>query len=240
MNNDGRDIGAMIAGVLTETPIGFRIRDRHEYLYPLTLGKLYVTSRIVENLGIDKGRLAVDPFAEMLRIVRAEREACCRLVACYLAKGKEELFDADLMKERADWISDHYDDDDIVTIIVSVLKNTDTETIAAETGMNREQEFLAKANAAKKDGNTLVFGGKTIWGTLLDTACERYGWTLDYVLWGISHANLTLMLKDRVTSVYLTDEERKHCHIPRDRSRVNGDDKAAIMRLAMQENAVPN
>ena len=41
------------------------------------------------------------------------------------------------------------------------------------------------------------FGGKTIWGTLIDAACERYGWTFDYVVWGISYNNLTLMLKDK-------------------------------------------
>ena len=63
--------------------------------------------------------------------------------------------------------------------------------------MEEEAKRMAKVNAAKKSENSFIFGGKTIWGTLIDAACERYGWTFDYVVWGISYNNLTLMLKDK-------------------------------------------
>lgn len=42
---------------------------------------------------------------------------------------------------------------------------------------------------SKKVQNQYVFGGKSIWGALIDAACERYGWTFDYVVWGISYNN---------------------------------------------------
>ena len=37
--------------------------------------------------------------------------------------------------------------------------------------------------------SSIAFGGKSIWGTLIDAACERYGWSYQYVLWGISYSN---------------------------------------------------
>ena len=51
--------------------------------------------------------------------------------------------------------------------------------------------------------------GKSIYGLLVDFACQRYGWTLDYILWGISLVNLNMLFADAITTVYLNDEERK-------------------------------
>ena len=44
---------------------------------------------------------------------------------------------------------------------------------------------------------------------LIDFACQRYGWTMDYVLWSISYVNLRMLLEDAITTVYLSDDERK-------------------------------
>lgn len=59
---------------------------------------------------------------------------------------------------------------------------------------------------------------------MIDIACERYGWTMDYVVWGISYANLHMLLNDYITSIYLTDDEIKKYHISMDRTFINGDD----------------
>ena len=55
----------------------------------------------------------------------------------------------------------------------------------------------------------MLTGGKSIYGLLIDFACQRYGWTMDYVLWGISYVNLNMLFADDITTVYLSDEERK-------------------------------
>lgn len=101
--------------------------------------------------------------------------------------------------------------------------------------MDEEAKRMAKVNAAKKSNNQFIFGGKTIWGSLIDAACERYGWTFDYVVWGISYNNLTLMLKDKVTSIYLSDEEMKKAHIAGANEKViNGDSLEAVMQAVSE------
>ena len=37
--------------------------------------------------------------------------------------------------------------------------------------------------------------------------CERYGWTFDYVLWGVSWANVRLMLTDAINIDYKSDDK---------------------------------
>lgn len=48
-------------------------------------------------------------------------------------------------------------------------------------------------------------GGRSLWGSFLDAACERYKWTFDYVMWEISYVNLMMMLSDAVSIDYDTD-----------------------------------
>jgi hypothetical protein len=91
---------------------------------------------------------------------------------------------------------------------------------------------MGKALKAKKDNGSLTFGGRSIYGQLIDRACERYGWTVEYVVWGISYANLTLMLADQQTSIYLTEDELKKAKIrKRNEEVINGDDPASQERL---------
>lgn len=88
---------------------------------------------------------------------------------------------------------------------------------------------MKRVVAVKEDTNTYQFGGVSIYGSIIDSACERYGWSFDYVVWEISYTNLQLMLKDSVKSVYLTDEEAKRCAIPK-QSAVNGNDYETTMQ----------
>ncbi len=64
-------------------------------------------------------------------------------------------------------------------------------------------------NMTEKTGTLSDAYGKSIYGLLIDFACQRYGWTMDYVLWGISYVNLNMLFADAITTVYLSDEERK-------------------------------
>lgn len=44
---------------------------------------------------------------------------------------------------------------------------------------------------------------------MLDVACFKYGWTLDYVLWGISYLNLNMMTSDAISVLTSFNEEDK-------------------------------
>lgn len=86
----------------------------------------------------------------------------------------------------------------------------------------------AKAKQAKHDGSgssrARTLGGRSLWGGLLDVACAKYGWTLDYVLWGISYLNLTMMLLDAITVDYDAEPQI-------DNDIINADDPANRDRL---------
>lgn len=234
-SSDMEELGIIISNTLTDMPIGFDTEHAHVNIYPTTLGMMYLTSQLVDSLELDKELLQADPFLEALRVANTKRETCCRLIAYHSLNTKNEILDSKCVSKQTELIFKECSNEDIATLLIIILKANSYQTIAKETGMEEEAKRMAKVNAAKKSENSFIFGGKTIWGTLIDAACERYGWTFDYVVWGISYNNLTLMLKDKITSIYLSDEERKKAHIPAVGEEViDGNNKEAVMKAVIE------
>lgn len=228
---DKSNIEMDITDTMLERPHGFKIGDRRFYLYPITLGKKYLIARLVGILDINCDIMDVNPFMEALRICRNKKETVCKLIAYHTISKKEELFDIDMVQERCDFFSKELNDESMAQLLVMVILEGDVSSFIAHFGIDKEKEWQSKAIKAKKDTNSLVFGGKSIYGTLIDSACERYGWTFEYVVWGISYANLQLLLADSITSIYLSDEERKRVNIPKDRNIINADDPANMAKI---------
>lgn len=218
-----------IADTIIDRPVGFTVGRRHFYLYPMTLGKFYLTKRIIESLAIDKKGLVENPFAEALRLASLKREECIMLIAYHSLQTKKELLSNRNVLIRRNLIDKELDTKDIATLLVACLSSDKTEAIAKHLGIDKEVERMRRVVAVKDDTNTYQFGGVSMYGSIIDSACERYGWTYDYVVWEISYTNLQLMLKDSVKSVYLTDEEVKRCGIPK-QPAVNGNDLETTMQ----------
>lgn len=231
MLEDGKLIDMDIADTIIERPHGFKVNQRQFYLYPVTLGKTYLISRLVECLGINLEIIKANPYMEALRICQGKKESVCRILSYHTINKKEELFDYDFVQERCNFFYKEIDNDSMAQLLVMVLSERDISAYIKHLGIDKEKEWQAKAMRAKKDNNSLTFGGKSIYGTLIDTACQRYGWTFEYVVWGISYANLQLLLADSVTSIYLSDEERKRVNIPQDRDIINADDPANMAKI---------
>lgn len=47
----------------------------------------------------------------------------------------------------------------------------------------------------------MSIGGRSLWGAVIDPLAQRYGWTMDYIMWGISWANLNILLLDVIDFV---------------------------------------
>lgn len=235
------EAGALITNILTDMPIGFTVGNEHYCLYPPTLGKIYLTSQLTSLLQIDTELLRVNPILETMRIVSEKKDMVCRLIAYHTLKTQEELTNSSIIDERASSLAKSLDAEDTATLLLSILKESNSiEEAIHLLGIDKETERMAKVNQAKDNKGTYIFGGKTIWGALIDAACERYGWTFDYTVWGISHKNLTLMLKDKITSIYLSDEERKKAHIPAANEKVfDGNRKEDIMRMVRESEEHP-
>lgn len=231
---------ATISRVLTDQPVEFDVGGKRYRLYPVTLGKLHLVAPLFEAIGLDRTVLAQSPFLEILRVVKEHTPECLRIIAYHTLRTKREILAERTVSAQAERLSHDLSDEDAATLLLTILQDNAASAIAKATGMEREAEDIVRVNKAKDKGNSFIFGGKTVWGALIDAACERYGWTLDYVVWGISHANLTLLLRDKVTSIYLTDKERKRVHLPdRGGGVLSGDDRAAVMRMAMESESNP-
>lgn len=222
-------------------PIGFTVGNKHFCLYPPTLGKIYLTSQTINLLQIDTELLRLNPILETMRIAKDKKDIVCRLIAYHTLKTQKELTNSRIVDERTSMLTKSLDNEDAATLLLSILKeNNSIEDTIHLLGLDREAERMARVNQAKDNKGSFVFGGKTVWGTLIDAACERYGWTFDYTVWGISYSNLSLMLKDKITSIYLSDEERKKAHIPAANEKVfDGNNREDIMRMVRESEERP-
>ena len=216
---------AYISDALIERPISFSVRKKHYSLYPASLGKIQLTARLLEAIGLTEG----NAYKQALEAVKIHREECLRLVAYSTLPG-DECLDENKVCRRIKEL-EPADETDLATLLVVILTSDKTADIKKEFGMDKEEQRLnkvIKAKKASKENNSLSFGGKSIWGSIVDVACERYGWSYQYVLWGISFCALQLLMSDRVKTVLLSKEEMKAAHVSTDAVVVRADDRTAL------------
>lgn len=215
-----------IADVIMERPQTFDVDGRHFYLYPPTLGKLYLTQRLLDHAGMRRRMLQKNAAVECLRLARDHRDDCLSVIAYATLRTHDDIMSPAAVKARVAELRP-LDESDIATLLVLIITADTTAKHMDELGITRDRERMRQVMRAKKSDDTYAFGGVSIYGMLLDAACSRYGWTLEYVVWGISYENLRLMLADKPDTVYLSKEERKHCHVAH-RNAVDGNDADAM------------
>lgn len=216
---------AYISDALIERPISFSVRKKHYSLYPASLGKIQLTARLLDAMGFTDG----SSFTQAVVAAKTHRSECLRLVAYSTLPG-DECLDENKVCRRIQEL-EPADETDLSSLLVTILTYDKTSEIMKEFGMDKEEERLKKVIKAKKeskDSNSLSFGGKSIWGTIVDVACERYGWSYQYVLWGISFCALQLLMSDHIKTVLLSKEERKAAHVSTDGVVVRADDMDAL------------
>lgn len=193
---------------LMEAPHAFSTGGNRYYLYPLCLGKLMLLQRILGVIETDEERLSNMPILEVVAIVSKHRDTCLRIIVLAVSPNKHNCFDIEYVKTMKDELSSSLTDEDIATLLVHILTGDKTTEVMKHYGIDKENEAMNSALRVKSGGGSMSFGGKTILGTMVETACERYGWTVDYVVWGISYATLRLMTADRVNTIFLSEDER--------------------------------
>jgi len=223
------DINTEIIDVLIDRPIGFKVGDERLCLYPLTLGKSLLISRFLSKLDIKQENIKIQPELEMIRVVAQNKDDVLTILAYHTLQTKEQVFNTALVEERKALLST-LDNGDLTTLFLQTLTADKFNIYIHELGIDREREFMNKAIKVKTS-SSLSFNGKSMYGTLIDKACEKYGWTFDYVVWGISYMNLRLLLADAIQTVYLSEDERKKLHIPDDREVINASDPKNAERV---------
>ena len=225
-----RDTYFELIDAVIERPVPFSVVKEQLFLYPASLGKMYMVAKILDSLKVNVSAVADDAYSEAVRLCKYKRADSIRLIAYYTVKDKEDHFKIDLIDGRCSILSS-LDDSEIATLLVLVLTNENSDRFIKEYGIDKERQIVQKIIKHKRENGNLSFGGKTVYGTLIDSVCERYGWSFDYVVWGISYTNLRMITADSVVSMYLSKEDMKKLHISADREVIDASDPKNFERI---------
>lgn len=221
-----------IADAIMEKPYSFYIGERHFFMYQPTLGHLYMIQPILQGMGISDMLMSVNPYAEALRLCTSEKERVCRILAYLTINKKSRIFKDAYVQERLQFFIDNLELEEMAQLFVLAMSYDKTQEFIKYFGLDREQRDKERVMRAKEDkGNTFTFGGKSVYGTLISVACQQLGLTPNQVVWEISYVNLKMMLADNITSVYLTDDEKKRCRMSSDRTYISGDDASNMDKI---------
>lgn len=215
-----KQIETHLSDAIIARPLRFRAGKRSFSIYPPTLGKIQILKNLYMDMDTDAVLLAADPPGETMRLSREYPDVVSRILAYSTFDGKRTLLDAEKVEQRARFFKDHMTAHERATLLALILMNDKTEEFIRYFGIDADRQMRGRISRLKdgggsasgggpSSGGSLTFGGKSIYGLLVDFACRRYGWTMDYVVWGISYTNLSMLFADAVTTVYLTDEERR-------------------------------
>lgn len=221
---------SLILDVLTDAPVRFEVNNKKYSIYPPTLGKTLLIDRLKRKLSINPERSKVDPMEEALQVCNESKEIVLRILAYSTLRWKEDIQNEACIKKRISVLS-KLEPDELATLLLTIISDTTVSDLIKHFGIDRDNENRQKIAQVKSCNNTVAFGGHSIWGTLIDFACERYGWSFDYVMWEISYNNLLMLFNDRPDSVYLTDEERKKAHLRQGGTVINADDPKNMEKI---------
>lgn len=212
MENQKTDVEQLILDTLLGTEPSFSTGGTEYRLYPSTLGKDMILTPLMREIGITETlpEELLSPLA--YNAVTARRNEVLRVVALHTMARKQDMTDEKHILDVMYSLGKGLEDDELAALLVIIVRRQgNLARIIRESGIAEDKERMRELQKAKGENpNSVQFGGMTIYGRLIDEACHRYGWTLDYVLWGISSANLQLMMTDQRTSIYLTDAELKN------------------------------
>lgn len=210
MNNAEKDIEQLLSDAITERAYPFECKGRTFFLYPTTIGKMHLTQRLYAVLAISDERLAQNPALELLRAVKEHKDIATTIVAYHTCYGKEVLEYGKVTK-RAKFFSENVNDSDVAAILLTILTSDKTDAFIKHLGIDREQQRMQKVSdvKARNNKNSVHVGGKSIYGALIAPLLEM-GLSWDEIVWERSYVNLRLLLADKCSDMYLTDEEVKH------------------------------
>lgn len=193
--------------VLLEKPLCLAIGSKRFKLFQPTIGKLILLRPLLRD--VVSGDEAIDNVVlQALLKVSEKRRAVCEIIAIHSFKESKDILDPYRLEARANEFA-ALEDADIALLFLQTLTFPNADKIIGSSGLDKELERRRRLMEAKDTKGCAVVGGMTLYGGLIGHAMERYGWSLQYALWGISAANLQLLAADEPTSVYLSPEERK-------------------------------
>ncbi len=206
MDEKNNSLEYCFADIVIERPYIFRVGRKQMQLYPLTLAKSLLLKEMIEALPVNKEYMRLNPFLEALRLANACKDKCCQILSIHATPNtKKDLFNVQKRAERKNILS-RLGDKDIATLLTYVLTSDKTEQLMRYFGIDKERERMRTISEVKKSKNSIPIGGKTMLGSFIGQLLGM-GYTDNEIRYELSYHYLQLMLADKMSSVYLTDEE---------------------------------
>ena len=209
---------------LMDRPQLFRIGERSFRLYYPTLGMSLLANRTLPVLSMINDSEDID--GTIIGLCVDKPTEAVRFVAIHTIRGRSRLIDGHSIDDRTEQLKGLLSVEDTATLIKAILRLSDADRLLCHIGIEKDTQLLSRISELRDDGTTITFGGRSIYGRLLSLACERYGWTQEYVVWEINLVSLRMMMADHISTVHLTEDEVKKLRIDNGRDYINGDDPA--------------
>lgn len=191
-----------IIDTIVDRPICFEAGGKTFEVRPLSLGTFLLVSQIIERVGISIENINASVFEK----TQTHREDLLRLVSICTLEKRSCLYEP-YVRENIKAIEE-ISNKDLAVLVVSILSLDRSSYIRKEAGIDEENQEYAKSSNRQNTHRGRSFGGKTLYGSLIDVACQRYGWRFSDVVWGISFANLQLLLADQLRTLFTTEESK--------------------------------
>lgn len=202
MNEIGTDI-------LLERPYLFEVDGERFAIYPPSIGVLSLMQIRLRKLNISQKALESVGSLELLRVADVQKDECCQLIAMATRRSHEDALNDRDTQRIAEMFSESLETDEVATLLVAALQFNRYQQWMDDAGIAKERKRMADVMRHKDRKGSVSFGGKSLFGQLIDPAMERYGWTYEYVVWGISLAVLEILMADKISEIIISDEERK-------------------------------
>lgn len=209
--------------ILTEQGRGFESGGRRFELAAQSLGGELLIARDIEALGLDTAALNRTPLMELLRVSALKRQETLRVIARATCRSRKEHLDEELIRERESFLAASLDVEEVASLLSAILGDNDLDRLQEDIGLNGDRELQRRLSDLRSDESGMIgFGGRCLFGRVVDAACSRYGWSYRYVVWGISHNALAIMLADQMSCVSISDNERRKLGLPL-KGEIDGD-----------------
>ena len=228
-----KELEYILADIITAKPHEIPIGRKTLRLYPVTLAKTFVLSRWMDALEMDTALLKTNPNMECRRLAETKPDVVAHILAVHTAPNtRKDLHDSRGMATRRNLLCS-LKTAHLAGVLVNALKQDKTEELMQQLGIDAERERMQRVMEVKRKNskNNITFGGKSIFGTFIGQLKEM-GYSDDEILYERGYSYLRLMLADKVTSTYLSDDELESLTQGDGGTLLDGEDDASLDVLA--------
>lgn len=206
------ELQRLLVDVLTEMPVQFNAGGKLFNIFPKSFGVKLLIDNLKSQLNVNEENVKINPNLECLRVCQEKQKLVLRMIAYATTYKKREILDANHIAKRIEFFRQNLELSDMATLLLHILKDDSEDILKLKKHLkisNEEERKCRVAKYKKKDGGSVSFGGVSIYGSMIAFFAETFGWSLEYIMWEVSYANLMLLYSDHIVSIFLSEDERK-------------------------------